>query len=102
MLPSVMLCDAHVHFFSSNFFDGLGRQMGLPDRDRAAAVVAKAEWQGPESSEALADRWVGELDRHGLTRAALIASLPGDESSVAAAIARHPSRFVGFFMLDPT
>ena len=102
MLPSVMVCDAHVHFFSPNFFDGLGRQMGLPDQSRAAAVVAKAGWQDPESSEALADRWVGELDRHGLTRAALIASLPGDESSVAAAIARHPSRFVGFFMLDPT
>ena len=27
---------------------------------------------------------------------------PGDEASVAKAVARHPSRFVGFFMLDPT
>ena len=29
-------------------------------------------------------------------------SVPGDEASVAQAVARHPSRFVGFFMLDPT
>jgi len=32
----------------------------------------------------------------------LIASVPGDEASVAAAIASHPTRFVGFFMLDPS
>jgi uncharacterized protein len=34
-------------------------------------------------------------------RAAIIASVPGDEDSVAAAAARHPGRLVGFFMLDP-
>lgn len=96
-----MICDAHVHFFSPGFFDGLGRQLGLPDEGRTAAVVSRAGWQDPVSVEALADRWVSELDRHGLARAALIASLPGDESSVAAAVARHPSRLVGFFMLDP-
>jgi predicted TIM-barrel fold metal-dependent hydrolase len=54
------------------------------------------------SIDALADRWIAELDRHGVARAALIASLPGDEMSVAAAVARHPARFVGFFMLNPT
>jgi uncharacterized protein len=43
---------------------------------------------------------VAELDRHGVTRAAIIASLPGDEASVAFAVARHPSRFVGFFMFN--
>lgn len=43
-----------------------------------------------------------ELDRAGVTRASLIASVPGDEESVAVAAARHPSRVVGFFMLDPT
>jgi predicted TIM-barrel fold metal-dependent hydrolase len=96
-----MFCDAHVHFFSPGFFNGLGRQMGLSDGGHAA-VVSKAGWQDPESVERLADRWVAELDRHGLSRAALIASLPKDESSVVAAVARHPARFVGFFMLDPT
>lgn len=34
-------------------------------------------------------------------RAAIIASRPGDESSVATAVARHPDRFTGFFMVDP-
>jgi predicted TIM-barrel fold metal-dependent hydrolase len=50
----------------------------------------------------LADRWAAELDRHGVSRCSLIASIPGDETSVAAAIARHPSRFVGFVMFNPT
>lgn len=49
----------------------------------------------------MADRWVNELDAKGVQRAALIASVPGDEESVAAAVARHPARLVGFFMLDP-
>jgi predicted TIM-barrel fold metal-dependent hydrolase len=91
-----------MHFFSPGFFDGLGRQLGLPESGRAAAVVTRAGWQDPESPEALADRWAAELDRHDVSRAALIASLPGDEPSVTLAVARHPSRFVGFFMLDPS
>ena len=32
--------------------------------------------------------------------AALIASVPGDEASVAAAVDRHPRRFVGFFAVN--
>jgi predicted TIM-barrel fold metal-dependent hydrolase len=60
------------------------------------------QWDDPGSPESLADRWVQELDRHGVTRTALIASIPGDESSVAAAVAKHPSRFVGYFMVDPS
>jgi predicted TIM-barrel fold metal-dependent hydrolase len=37
-----------------------------------------------------------------VARSALIASVPGDEPSVAAAVSRHPGRFVGFFMVDPS
>jgi predicted TIM-barrel fold metal-dependent hydrolase len=95
-----MICDAHVHFFSPGFFDRLGAQMGLPAQGRASAVVARTEWEDPVSNEALADRWAAELDKHAVARVALIASVPGDEISVAGAVARHPTRFVGFFMLD--
>jgi uncharacterized protein len=96
-----MICDAHVHFFSPVFFDQLGSQMGLAAEGRAQAAVGRAEWHDPVSVEALADRWIGELDKHGVARATLIASVPGDEMSVAAAVGRHPSRFVGFFMVNP-
>lgn len=97
-----MLNDAHVHFFSDAFFAALGRQRasGLPHL--SAEVVAELGWHPPGTPEELADRWVKELDGASVGRSALIASVPGDEPSVAAAVLRHPSRFVGFFMLDPT
>src|SRR5919112_5132605 len=95
-------CDAHIHFFSTRFLELLTAGVpGLPETERAAAVSHRLGWQEPGSAEELADRWVAELDRHTVSRAALIASIPGDEESVAAAVRRHPSRFVGFFMFNP-
>ena len=97
-----MICDAHVHFFSPGFLDALGAQKGLPPENRVGEVAQALEWDAEPSVAALATRWIAELDAHGVSRAALIASLPGDEASVAAAVTAHPDRFVGFFMLDPT
>jgi hypothetical protein len=94
--------DCHVHFFSEQFFDTLGRQRPPGSQQSAAEVVSALGWAAPGTPDDLADRWVQELDRAGVGRAALIGSVPGDEASVAKAVARHPSRFVGFFMLDPT
>ena len=94
--------DAHCHFFSEPFFAALGRQRPNDSQQSAAEIVTALGWDAPGPAEALADRWTQELDRHGVARAALIASVPGDETSVAAAVSRHPSRFVGFFMVDPT
>ena len=91
-----MINDAHCHFFSSRFLDLLA-----PDAGGAAAIAARLGWEGPGTPAALADRWIAELDRNGVSRAALIASIPGDAESVAEAVARHPSRFVGFFMHNP-
>lgn len=100
-----MINDAHCHFFSQRFIETLAAQRG-PHRgtrdDSSGHVAAELGWEAPGPPEALADRWVQELDRHRVGRAALIASVPGDEGSVADAVARHPSRFVGFFMVDPT
>jgi predicted TIM-barrel fold metal-dependent hydrolase len=97
-----MLCDAHCHFFSSGFLEILTKDIsGLPAANRAEVISAQLGWDPPGSAEALADRWIAELNRHGIARAALIASIPGDEESVAIAVARHPARFVGFFMFNP-
>jgi predicted TIM-barrel fold metal-dependent hydrolase len=97
-----MLNDAHCHFFSTRFFETLAKQKGLADGNAAAAVTAQLEWDAPGTPDVLADRWIAELDKHHVGRAALIASVPGDEESVAIAVARHPARFVGYFMIDPT
>jgi uncharacterized protein len=95
-----MIADSHIHFFSSRFFAALARQRQAAPPAEGSDLLQELGWEDPGSDDALADRWVQELDRYGVDRAALIASVPGDETSVAAAIARHPARFTGFFMLD--
>ncbi len=93
--------DAHCHFFSARFFEALGRERF--GRTAAAQEVAtELGWDTPPDAAALADRWRLELDRNHVSRAALIASIPGDEDSVAVAVEQHPTRFVGFFAANPT
>ena len=95
--------DAHCHFFSSRFFEALAREKEtLDQRDPVRTVSRALGWEPPGQPAELADRWASELDKHNVSRAALIASIPGDEDSVAVAVARHPQRFVGLFMLNPT
>lgn len=99
------VCDAHVHFFSHGFFGKLGR-LAPSTRHANDPVLAAGEVTGfviPDADPiGLADQWVSELDSAGVAKAMLIASVPGDEDSVSAAVWRHPNRFVGAFMLDPT
>jgi hypothetical protein len=91
--------DAHVHFFSHGFFTLLAAQKGVP----LAEVEATLGWTPPpEDPGRLAEVWSDELARHRVARAALIASLPGDMESVAAAVASNPDRFWGYFFVDPT
>lgn len=90
--------DAHVHFFSHGFFAALALEAGEPSHTLGTALG----WEMPDREpEALAARWITELDRHDVSSAALIASVHGDEASVAAAVARFPHRFHGYFMLNP-
>ncbi len=94
----IAVADAHVHFFSRKFFSALGSQAGKT----AEQVAELAEWVLPEEDPAaLARTWAAELDGYGVTRAALIASVPDDEASVDTAVAACPDRFFGFFMVNP-
>ena len=98
------IADAHVHFFSHGFFSALAAQGLSPSaHGTAESIAGKLGWQAPPADDsALAAVWTQELDRWGVARAALIASIPGDEPSVAAAVRRHPDRFYGYFMVNPT
>jgi predicted TIM-barrel fold metal-dependent hydrolase len=91
-----MINDSHCHFFSSRFLELLAPQGG-----GAESIAGRLHWDAPRTATELGDRWVAELDRHGVSRASLIASIPGDAVSVAEAVAHHPDRFVGFFMHNP-
>lgn len=96
----LQVCDAHVHFFSHSFFDALAKQKGNGETAESACFSIGLSVP-PESPEALAKLWVDELDRHSVSRACMIASLPGDEDSVVRAVAAFPERFVGYFFLNP-
>src|SRR5438067_130604 len=92
------VADAHVHFFSRRFFAGLGSQCGKT----AEQLTQALEWTlPPDDPRELARAWAAELDAHGVAKAALIASLPGDEASVEAAMSAFPDRFYGYFMVNP-
>jgi predicted TIM-barrel fold metal-dependent hydrolase len=92
------VADAHVHFFSRKFFSALGSQCGKT----AEQVVSAAAWDLPSDDPVeLARAWTAELDAHGVARAALIASVPGDEASVESAVAAFPDRFFGYCMVNP-
>jgi predicted TIM-barrel fold metal-dependent hydrolase len=92
------VADAHVHFFSRRFFAALGEHCRIPP----AEVAAKINWElPPDEPTELARRWAGELDRHGVAQAALIASVPEDEASTMAAAVAYPDRFYAFAMVNP-
>jgi predicted TIM-barrel fold metal-dependent hydrolase len=91
--------DAHVHFFSYRFFSELAHQKGGMS---AHDVVRSAGWEAPAEDPAVfAERWDAELARQGVDSAAIIASIPGDEESVARAVERFPRRFHGYFLVNP-
>ena len=93
--------DSHCHFLSARFFEALGQEKTRGAGTLSAADVARElAMEAPDSPESLSDRWIAELDSHRVARAALIGSIPGDEDSVAAAVRRHPARFVGYFALN--
>ena len=94
------LNDAHCHFFTEGFFSALAWQRGKAES--IEDLTRELGWEVPGSAEQVSDRWVRELDAHGVSRAAIIGSVSRDEESVGAAVARHPSRLVGFFMVDPS
>jgi uncharacterized protein len=97
---SLEVADAHVHFFSQRFFAALAEQKQV---DVAALAPLLDGWELPgEDPEQLAGAWVGHLDRHGVQKAALIASVPGDAGSVIAAVRKFPQRFYGYAMVNPT
>jgi len=56
----------------------------------------------PDDAASLATEWTAELDRHGVDRAAIIASIPGDYDSVIAATSQFPDRFSSYAMVNPT
>ncbi len=97
--------DAHTHFFSHKFFETLAGQSPQLSKE-SNAIEGAAEMTGwtmpPRDPAEMAAIWASAFDRHDVSGALMIASVPGDEESVAAAVAACPNRIAGAFMFDPT
>jgi predicted TIM-barrel fold metal-dependent hydrolase len=94
--------DAHVHFFSHQFFAALASQKSGLTGDPLAAVGGLLGWRmPPRDPRELAAHWLHELDRHGVVRAAVIASVPGDEESTCAAAEVAHGRLLPYAMFNP-
>ena len=95
----IEVADAHVHFFSHRFFQTLADQK----KATLDSIRTTLGFELPaEDSDQLATAWIAELDRHGVRKAVLIASVPGDHNSVIAAARSFPQRFYGYAMVNPT
>jgi len=90
--------DAHAHFFSYRFFQSLAAQAGKSPEEVTGALGCGLPAEDPAT---LARQWAAELDRHGVERSVLIASVPGDEASVLAALDACPGRFRAYAMVNP-
>lgn len=104
MIGLFKIFDAHLHFYSHQYFRYLIRQkpnrLDINTELRNLATRGHIEIPGDDPLQ-LAKRWVDMLDKWKLERAILIASIPGDEDSTAKAFQAYPNRFAGFFVIDP-
>ena len=95
--------DAHVHFFSFNFFKTVLKMRGVSSiADEFIRIEKERKIETPPVSPVqLARRWLGEMEKYGVSKLILFASIPNDEVSVATAISAFPDKFEGFFMVNP-
>lgn len=96
--------DAHAHFFSYRFFATLAAELPEPpsEVELYPTLRKRIPWEFPEADPVdLGKQWVAEMNRHGISRMVLIASVPRDEESVAAAAQAYPDRIIAYFLLNP-
>jgi len=98
------LVDFHTHFFSSVYFRALAAlspQEGDVDA-RLARVSARAGFELPAESVAEhTQRWIREMDRHGVEHLCTFASLPEEVPTVCEAAVLAQGRFSAFAIVNP-
>lgn len=104
MIGLFKIFDAHVHFYSNAFFRFLVKQK--PNRadinTELRNIAAKGHIEIPgEDPIQLAKKWIEVIDKWKIERLVLIGSMPGDEESIVKAVRAFPTRFTGFFTIDP-
>ncbi len=100
----MLIFDSHLHFFSHEFFSALARQKDTRTGvdQTLAELAARIEIElPPHQVQKHLQRWLAELDTHGVLHAVMIASLPEEIAAVAEALALAKNRLAGFFLINP-
>ena len=86
------IIDIHSHFFSRGFFDALSGG----DAEALARVARDAGIALPPADVAVhTDRWLSDMDVHGVSRLVTFASVPEEVPAVRRAVARSGGRIAG-------
>src|SRR5262245_4944491 len=100
------LFDAHLHFFSREFFNALARQAGERTGERPEELLSRTAIRAgfelpPEDPIEHLQRWLAELDRHGVDKAVVFASLPEEAEAVRAACLDAEDRMIPYVCVNP-
>ena len=94
--------DAHLHFFGREFYEFQARLAQGMSRETALERIRAEGIDVPEPDTAShASRWLREMDRHRVDRAALFASVPDEMIAVGEAALASGGRFVPFSVVNP-
>ncbi len=100
--PHMLLYDAHLHFFSHDFFSVLARLKNANVDHTLAELATRTKLELPARDvRAHLDKWRAELDRHNVARALLFASVPEEVDAVGEALQLAQGRLAGFFLMNP-
>lgn len=104
------ILDVHAHFVYGRWPSTGPEHPALAAYARERDRRMREEWQfpgppepapaTPEEAARLADRWVEDLDRHGVDRITFVTG--GGNERLAEVVRRHPDRFLGMVHHDPT
>ena len=92
------IIDIHAHLFSRGFFEALsgGDQETLVRVTRQAGIALP-----PGDVAAHTDRWLSEMDVHGVSRMVMFASVPEEIPAVRQVAARSGGRIAGCAFVNP-
>jgi len=103
-MRAMSIQDAHTHFFSRTFFRALAGMSTLAEDPEAliARAAARAGLQLPDEDVAVhRDRWLAEMDSHGVARMVSFASVPAEAETVAEAARGSGGRLVPYTLVNP-
>ncbi len=94
------LIDCHTHFFGRTFFRTLVEEAGGSD-DMLPMLAAEAKIEIPdEGISGHADRWIAQMDQHGVDHMVTFSSVVPEMEDVAKVFRHYPERLSGFAVIN--